>query len=92
MEKARQFLVATSDLEYKNSSLEGRCSEEILESIRNRGIVNPLLIAQVNGCYRVYIGNQRLAAARRLGICFVPCVIVASSDDVHHAYSSYYEV
>ncbi|GAB1537102.1 hypothetical protein ADMFC3_27330 [Geovibrio sp. ADMFC3] len=49
--------------------------EELKESIREKGFMNPLVIVRENSGYLVIAGNQRLRAARELGITSVPCLI-----------------
>ena len=55
---------------------------DLLDSIQLKGIINPLLVLRGSDGLHVYIGNQRLAAARKLGIGAVPCVFVNSQEEV----------
>lgn len=78
-------LIKTSKLRPKEPSMTS-CSSEVLCSVRSRGIINPLLITSD---FQVYIGNQRLAAARQLKIDEVPCRVVYSSENVKEALMEY---
>jgi len=53
---------------------EGLMSE-MLESIKARGILEPLAIADVDGEYVLIDGLHRILAARRLGMKEVPCLV-----------------
>lgn len=61
------------------------CEDEpataLVESIRRYGVLQPLLVQEVDEEYRVIAGHQRLAAAERAGLRDVPCIVHAVSDD-----------
>lgn len=63
----------------------------LVASIVNHGIINPLLITEVDGQYYVWLGNQRLVVARQVGIEEVDCIVVNSSAEVKEAFDSYQE-
>ncbi len=48
---------------------------ELTASIRVHGIVQPLVVEQASGRYRLLAGHRRLAAAKRARLEMVPCVI-----------------
>ncbi len=74
----------------RNKSLEAHPSNQrtspfykkVRDSIKNRGIVNPLLVIEKEECngqkYMCCIGNNRFLAAHELGIKEVPIKIVTS--------------
>ena len=62
---------------------------DLIDSIQLLGILNPLLVIQCDDCVRVYIGNQRLAAAQKLGMGSVPCRFVNSQEEVEAALAEY---
>ncbi len=88
-------LIQTDSLHYKTERHDGEAvapwvPQDMLNSIRSLGIVNPLLISEDwEGELYVYIGNQRLAAARMLGIGQVPCRFVNSQEEVEAALAEY---
>ena len=47
----------------------------LADSIVALGIVQPLLVRPHNGRFRLIAGRRRLAAARRLGLTEVPCLV-----------------
>jgi ParB family chromosome partitioning protein len=54
--------------------------DELAESIRQKGILQPLLVRRVNGGFELIAGERRFRAAQRLGIEHVP-VTVRDADD-----------
>ena len=85
----REPRILTKFLRPKTPEMADKCSPEVLASVERFGIVNPLLITPDN---QVYIGNQRLAAARLLGLEDVPYEVVRSTEDVQRALARYKEV
>jgi len=49
--------------------------EELRESVRQKGILQPLHVAEVDGQYVLIDGLHRLYVARELGIKEVPCIV-----------------
>jgi ParB-like chromosome segregation protein Spo0J len=52
--------------------------KKVRDSIKNKGIINPLLCIQEGERYKCCIGNNRYLAAHELGIKEVPIKIVTS--------------
>jgi len=65
-----------------NSQRESPFYKKVRDSIKRRGIVNPLLCIETEECegqkYMCCIGNNRYLAAHELGIKEVPIKIVTS--------------
>ena len=55
--------------------------EELAQSIRANGIIQPLVVRFVNGHYQVVAGERRLRAAKLAGIALVPVVAREIPDD-----------
>jgi len=55
--------------------------EELIESIKQNGILEPLQIAKVDGQYILIDGLHRLYAAKQLNIDKVPCIVKEMSWD-----------
>jgi ParB family chromosome partitioning protein len=53
---------------------------ELAESIRQKGILQPLLVRRVNGGYELIAGERRFRAAQRLGMDQVPVTIRDCAD------------
>ena len=55
--------------------------QELISSIREHGIIQPLIVRQANGRYELIAGERRWRAAQELGLTNVP-VIVRSANDL----------
>lgn len=53
---------------------------ELTASIREKGVLEPLLVRHVGGRYQIIAGERRYRAALEVGISELPCVIRDSSD------------
>ncbi|MEM9703988.1 MAG: ParB N-terminal domain-containing protein, partial [Planctomycetota bacterium] len=47
--------------------------KELAESITRHGVLQPLLVREVDGEYQLIAGERRLMAAKRAGLETVPC-------------------
>lgn len=54
--------------------------EDLKESIRKQGILQPILVREKNGEYEVIAGERRLKAARALGLEEIPVIVKNVSD------------
>ncbi len=52
----------------------------LVESIRRNGVMEPLLVYQVDDGYEVLDGSRRLAAAVEAGLDTVPCIVVQGEE------------
>jgi ParB family chromosome partitioning protein len=55
--------------------------EELTESIKEQGILQPLMVRKVDSGFELVAGERRLRAARRAGLNTVPVVVRSVSDD-----------
>lgn len=53
---------------------------ELIDSIRERGIIQPLIVRLVNGQYELIAGERRWRASQRAGLTEVPVIIRSASD------------
>jgi ParB family chromosome partitioning protein len=53
---------------------------ELVESIRERGIIQPLIVRQVDGTYELIAGERRWRAAKEVGLEEVPAIVREASD------------
>jgi ParB family chromosome partitioning protein len=55
--------------------------DELAESIRRHGILQPLIVRQREGGYELIAGERRLQAARKAGLADVPVVVRETTDE-----------
>ena len=55
--------------------------QELVDSIRDRGILQPLLVRPCGDKYEVVEGSYRRAAARECGLSHVPCLVRDMTDN-----------
>ena len=60
---------------------------ELAESIKDIGIIQPLLVTQVEGRYILIAGHRRLEASKRAKLTEVPCVVqeVSENEQIRYA-------
>ncbi len=61
-----------------NTQIESSFYKKVRDSMKKRGMVNPLLCIQEGDRYKCCIGNNRYLAALELGIKEVPVKVVTS--------------
>jgi ParB-like partition proteins len=61
--------------EFRNELLQ-----ELVESIRERGIIQPLIVRRVGDKYELIAGERRWRAARELRLADAPAIIRQASD------------
>ncbi len=49
--------------------------QALADSIRQAGVLQPLLVVETNGRYRIVAGERRFRAARMAGLDAVPCIV-----------------
>jgi len=54
--------------------------QELVESIRERGIIQPLIVRKVNGQYELIAGERRWRAAGELALTEAPAIVREASD------------
>lgn len=54
---------------------------ELVQSIKEKGILEPLLVRHIGGRYELIVGSRRFAAAKRLGMKKVPVVVKPMPDE-----------
>jgi ParB family chromosome partitioning protein len=53
---------------------------ELTASIREKGVIEPILVRQVGSRYQIIAGERRYRAASEAGLDEIPCIIRTSSD------------
>lgn len=53
---------------------------ELVESIRERGIIQPLIVRKVGGNFELIAGERRWRAAQKVGLETVPVIVRSASD------------
>lgn len=54
--------------------------QELVDSIRQHGIIQPLIVRQIDGRYELIAGERRWRAAQELGLREVPVIVRSVSD------------
>lgn len=54
--------------------------EELIASIKEKGVLQPILVREIDGQYEVIAGERRLRAAQSLNLTDVPAIIKTVSD------------
>jgi len=54
--------------------------EELAQSIRRHGVLQPLSVRRIEGGYQLIAGERRLRAAQLAGLTEVPCLVMRMSD------------
>ena len=54
--------------------------QELVDSIRQHGIIQPLIVRQVNGRHQLIAGERRWRAAQEAGLTEVPVIVRAATD------------
>src|SRR6266436_8540036 len=54
--------------------------QELVDSIRQHGIIQPLIVRQINGRRELIAGERRWRAAKEAGLMQVPVIIRIASD------------
>ncbi|HEY2103300.1 MAG TPA: ParB/RepB/Spo0J family partition protein [Chthoniobacterales bacterium] len=54
--------------------------QELVESIRQHGIIQPLVVRAVDGRYELIAGERRWRAAQQIGLGEVPAIVRSASD------------
>jgi ParB family chromosome partitioning protein len=71
--------VVPSPLQPRTEFLAEQLSE-LVDSIRQHGIIQPLIVRQVEGTLELIAGERRFRAARELGLTEVPVIVREASD------------
>ncbi|MFH2055608.1 MAG: ParB/RepB/Spo0J family partition protein [bacterium] len=54
---------------------------QLADSIQRKGMLQPILVRQVNGSFEIVAGERRFRAAERLGLAEVPVLVMENLDD-----------
>ncbi|MCX6357570.1 MAG: ParB/RepB/Spo0J family partition protein [Candidatus Aureabacteria bacterium] len=55
--------------------------QEIIDSIKEKGVVQPVIVRQVDGEFELIAGERRLRAAKSLGLERIPAIVKSVSDE-----------
>lgn len=95
--KSAPWRIFTKELHYKNERFgipvtPPSIDVDLMQSIEEHGMLNPLLVIRgFDGRVYVWLGNQRLAIARELGMESVSCIAIESAEDIDRAFNNYKE-
>lgn len=54
---------------------------ELADSVARRGVLQPIVVRELNGAYQIVAGERRYQAAKRAGLSTVPALVREVSDD-----------
>lgn len=54
--------------------------DELRESIRQNGVLEPVLVAECEGGYRIIAGSRRVVCAEAAGLATIPALVVEASE------------
>ena len=78
--KGRERVLAVSAFDAP-PPVDARTIASLVESIKQFGVLQPLLAQSRNGTYRLIAGRKRLSAALAAGLRDVPCVVFEVDDE-----------
>jgi len=55
--------------------------EELMSSIKEKGILQPIIVREKNGRYEIIAGERRWIAAKNIGLKDIPCIEMNVSDN-----------
>ena len=61
-------------------NFESEALQELVDSIREHGIIQPLIVRRVDGRHELIAGERRWRAAQELGLAEVPVIVRTASD------------
>lgn len=80
-EKCKYWWPKYEDPKFIEMAIQSDFYKEVRDSVKENGIINPLM-GILNGEFiRVKLGNNRLIAARELGINEVPMIMLDNEND-----------
>lgn len=53
---------------------------DIIQSVGELGVLQPILVTEVDGKYQIVAGARRYASAKHFGLTDIPCIILESAD------------
>ncbi len=62
-------------------SFEGKQFDELVASVSQKGVIEPILVRPLNGSFEIVAGERRMKASLAAGIETIPCIIQTMSDD-----------
>lgn len=83
----RVFLIApaeiTANSQQPRQEFDDLALKDLADSIKEHGILQPLVVSRSGSGYQLVAGERRLRAAKSLGLKQVPVVLRATSDEQH---------
>jgi len=68
-------------------AFEQSAINELVDSIRQHGVLQPLLVRPAGGGYQLIAGERRLIAAKKAGLQEVPCRVLNATDQQVNEYA-----
>lgn len=61
---------------------EDRLLDELVRSIKELGIITPIIVRDTSGRYEILSGNNRFVAAQKIGLKMLPAIVLTEITDV----------
>jgi len=52
--------------------------EELSDSIKEKGIIQPIIVRKIEDGYEIVVGERRLVAAKKIGLSLIPAILAGS--------------
>lgn len=82
--RERFFLCPVDDIEpgttQPRKRFDSAALAELADSIRENGVIEPLIVRKVSGGYELIAGERRLRASKLAGLAEVPVVVIDATD------------
>ncbi len=79
IQQVRLDLIVPSPLQPRTEFRQDHL-KELIDSIRERGIIQPLIVRKVEGRYELIAGERRWRASREIGLSEAPVIVRSASD------------
>ena len=88
------YTVPTNDCDYWREFMDYKEDfyKMILKSVKEKGIINPLMGMKQGEIVKIRIGNTRLKVAKELGIPEVPMILLAHAEEWKKYFDEYSSV
>ena len=77
--------ITVSDLNVRKNleaGLEDSTLNDLAESIRENGLLNPIIVIQKEGSYELVVGQRRFLACKKIGLKTIPAIIRDDISDI----------
>ena len=73
--------IATNPLQPRKDGLDEQSLQELIASIRKKGVITPITVKEDNGKFVLIAGERRLRASKLAGLKDIPVYVVSISNE-----------